>query len=142
MNLPAPEQQVYDVLRLHSPNWIVSGDIAITLGHYQNYICKLLSFLINKGLVESRPVENNGKIEHYCEYRLKANTADLREVTPTTQKLSQRAEMTPQNDSKGQRDRYLRLNSFATTFTLLHGCLNCAVYYRKATMGLKCKICL
>ncbi len=150
--LPDPERRIYDVLKLHSPNWIVSGDIAITLGHYQNYCAKLLSFLINKGLVESRPVENNGKIEHYYEYRLNEQKHPLEIGKKNMPRISNECieiKNRHTNDRnklivEGLRQKdsdYLRLNSVATTFTLLHGCLNCCVYYRKAEIGKRCRTC-
>lgn len=72
-NLPETEQRVVDILKLHSPEWIVSGDIAYTLGIYQNHCAKCLSFLIKKGLVESQYVEKDSKKENYKEYRLLKN---------------------------------------------------------------------
>jgi len=69
-NLPETEQRIIDVLTLHSPNWLINPDIAIQIGHMHNYTAKILSFLIKKGLVESRYVIHDGEKMNYKEYRL------------------------------------------------------------------------
>ncbi len=93
-NLSEVEQQIVDVLTIHSPEWKINPDIAIQIGRMHNYTSKILAQLINKGLAESRYVEINGNREAYKEYRL-----------VSTQPISdsgQSAEKAPRNDSESK----------------------------------------
>ena len=73
MKLPKNEQRVYDAL-VYYDGWVINPHIAAHLMFWHNHTCKLLSFLMKKGLVESRRYTGtDGKKRHYCEYRLVKN---------------------------------------------------------------------
>ncbi len=66
MTLPSNEQKVYDAV---TSEWQINPVIGRKLGQMDNYTSKLLSFLIKKGLVESRRVVIDGKSKNHSEYK-------------------------------------------------------------------------
>jgi len=102
-NLPNNEQRVYDILKENYPNWINKGELRNRYypdyrESFDTYMGKLLKYLMDKGLVESKPCIKDGKKQHYYSYRLiKAPLREGKEIDSTMSKIDRMNKVTDTN---------------------------------------------
>lgn len=121
MNLPDNEIKVYNALE-RLGGWQINPAISNVCGIMHNYCSKLLSFLIKKGLVESRRVVKGGKTMNYSEYRIKSVCVRTSNDAPNPTKHTPKV-------------------FFGRLRQVKEPCPQCGSYYRVISTG-ECNVCV